>query len=82
VIRPRLYPVISLTGGPFRPTPGTVAIFFTWSDAVSFINAELPERNLYLGAEREDRRATGYRWRERADLEPKELPNGRFQVAA
>jgi hypothetical protein len=59
------------------------AVFFTERDARNFINAELPHRNLYEGVPNYDRRERGYRYEpERADLTPKELPNGGYMVAA
>lgn len=76
MIPPFLFPVRSWSGVP-------VAVFFTDSDAADFINAELPARNLYMFEPRYDRRERGYRYEpERADLTPKELPDGRWRVAA
>lgn len=43
---------------PHRPT---VAMFFDYYDAVDFVRANMPERNLYIGEPRYDRRAKGYR---------------------
>lgn len=54
---PFLYPVISLTGGPYKPSPHTVAEFFNLGDAESFAMRE----NLYVGEPRYDRRTSGYR---------------------
>ena len=54
---PLLYPVISLTGGPYKPSPHTVAEFFNLGDAESFAMRE----NLYVGEPRYDRRTSGYR---------------------
>jgi hypothetical protein len=54
---PFLYPVISLTGGPYKPSPHTVAEFFNLGDAESFAMGE----NLYVGEPRYDRRTSGYR---------------------
>jgi hypothetical protein len=71
VSRPRfLWPVYGFRDGIKEP----VATFFEYGDAVSFVGAAA--RNLYIAEPRYDRR------RERADLTPKELPNGRSQVAA
>ena len=58
---PMVYPVISLTGGPYKPSPHEVATFFNQSDAVDFVNASLGERNLYIGPAKYDRRTSGYR---------------------
>ncbi len=50
MIRPMIFPVETHLGGSYHPTPRVVAHFFDWSSAAVFVNAELPERNLYLGA--------------------------------
>lgn len=55
-----LYPVESHTGGFYRPTPHTVAMFFDYGSAVDFIHAD--ERTLFLGDPRYDRRQKGYRF--------------------
>lgn len=55
---PFLYPAISLTGGPYKPSPHTVAEFFNLGDAESFAMRE----NLYVGKPRYDRRESGYRF--------------------
>jgi len=54
---PFLYPVISLTGGPYKPSPHEVATFFNLGDAESFAMRE----NLHIGEPRYDRRTSGYR---------------------
>jgi hypothetical protein len=52
-----IYPVVSLSGGSYRPTPHTVAEFFELSDAETFAMRE----NLHIGEPRYDRRTSGYR---------------------
>lgn len=52
-----IYPVVSLSGGSYRPTPHTVAEFFELSDAETFAMRE----NLHIGEPRYDRRTRGYR---------------------
>jgi len=54
---PMVYPVISLTGGPYKPSPHEVATFFNLGDAETFAMRE----NLYVGEPRYDRRTSGYR---------------------
>jgi hypothetical protein len=77
-----------VTDNPYSMEP--IVFFFEESDAASFVNSELGKRNLYECEPRYDRRESGYRPVEKpsgyhawlASLEPKKLPNGRYQVAA
>jgi hypothetical protein len=52
-----LWPVFSFA----NPSQPVVAHFFNQSDAVDFVNANLGERNLYIGPAKYDRRTSGYR---------------------
>lgn len=53
------WPVVSLSGGPYRPTPQVVAVFFEQSDAADFVLHS--DETLHIWEPRYDRRKSGYR---------------------
>lgn len=71
-----LFPVWGF-GNPRQPV---VAEFFTWSDAVDFINhverRGFEKQTLYIGEPRYDRRASGYRFTPLTDV--RQLGEGRI----
>ena len=66
-----LWPVFSFTP---RNGQGTIAVFFTYDDAVDYVNSS--ERNLYIGKPRYERSA------QIVQLEARKRPDGRWECAA